>query len=76
LPKLKIEKFTSLGLTERFLLFLYLCSIHALGVEHADFEPRNVVRKGWRRLRVIDFAFSDVNHTCSGWGVCNELTHA
>lgn len=50
--------------------------VHALGVEHADFEPRNVVRKGWCRLRIIDFAFSNVNHTCPGWGVCNELTYA
>jgi len=48
--------------------------IHALGVEHADFEPRDMVRKGWCRLRVIDFAFSNVNHTCPGWG-CNELTY-
>ena len=50
---------------------LYL--IHYLGVYHGDLEPRNVVRKGWCRLKIIDFAFSDVDHMCPGWRECGEL---
>ena len=50
---------------------LYL--IHYFGVNHRDFEPRNVLRKGWCRLTVIDFAFSNVDHTCPGWRERGEL---
>ena len=42
-------------------------------MNHQDFEPRNVLRKGWCRLTIIDFAFSDVDHTCPGWKECGEL---
>ena len=55
------------------MLFVELYLIHYLGVDHKDLEPRNVVRKGWCRLKIIDFAFSNVDHTCPGWRGCSEL---
>ena len=55
------------------MLFVQLYLIHYLGVYHGDLEPRNVVRKGWCRLKIIDFAFSDVDHMCPGWRECSEL---
>jgi len=54
-------------------LFVQLYLIHYLGVYHGDLESRNVVRKGWCRLKIIDFAFSNVDHTCPGWRECSEL---
>jgi hypothetical protein len=33
------------------------------------------VRNGWCRLRIIDFAFSEVNHVCPGWRKCEELRY-
>ncbi|KAI0252589.1 hypothetical protein BJV78DRAFT_323116 [Lactifluus subvellereus] len=66
-------EFTSLGLVERLVLFGELYLIHYFGVDHRDFEPRNVLRKGWCRLTIIDFAFSKVDHTCPGWRECGEL---
>jgi serine/threonine protein kinase len=54
-------------------LFVQLYLIYYLGVYHRDLKPRNVVRKGWCRLKIIDFAFSNVNHTCPGWRECSEL---
>ena len=48
--------------------------IHYLGVEHGYFEPQNVLRKRWACfLKIIDFGFSDVDHTCPGWRECGEL---
>ncbi|KAI0272873.1 hypothetical protein BGY98DRAFT_1179060 [Russula aff. rugulosa BPL654] len=42
--------------------------------EHGDFEPQNVLRKRWPCfLKIIDFGFSDVDHTCPGWKECSEL---
>ncbi|KAI0256932.1 hypothetical protein BJV78DRAFT_318311 [Lactifluus subvellereus] len=69
-------EFTSLGIVERLVLFGRLYLIHRLGVYRFDFEPRNVLRKGWCRLMIIDFAFSDVEHTCLGWRECWELRDA
>jgi serine/threonine protein kinase len=48
--------------------------IHYLGVEHRDLEPRNVLRRGRScTFKIIDFGFSDVDHTCPGWRECGEL---
>jgi serine/threonine protein kinase len=48
--------------------------MHRLGVEHRDLEPRNVLRKqGSYIFKIIDFGFSDVDHTCPGWRECGEL---
>ena len=48
--------------------------IHYLGVEHGYFEPENVLRKRWPCfLKIIDFGYSDVDHTCPGWRECGEL---
>jgi len=50
--------------------------IHCRGVHHRDFEPKNVLRKGWCRLTIIDFSFSEVDHECLGWRDCDELKDA
>ena len=48
--------------------------MHYLGVEHRDLEPQNVLRKRWSCIfKIIDFGFSDVDHTCPGWRECGEL---
>jgi serine/threonine protein kinase len=48
--------------------------MHYLGVLHGDLEPRNVLRKRWSYIfKIIDFGFSDVDHTCPGWRECGEL---
>ena len=48
--------------------------MHYLGVEHKDVEPQNVLQKRWSCLfKIIDFGFSDVDHTCPGWRECGEL---
>ncbi|KAI0272857.1 hypothetical protein BGY98DRAFT_1000782 [Russula aff. rugulosa BPL654] len=63
-----LEDFKSLSLIERLILFAEMYCIHYLGVEHGDFEPQNVLRKRWPCfLKIIDFGFSDVDHTCPGW---------
>ena len=45
-------------------------------MNHRDFESRNVLRKRWCRLRIIGFAFLDVEHTCPEWRECSELKDA
>ena len=55
--------------------FLYHL-IQRRGVCHQDFEPQNVLRKGRCRLTIVDFAYSDVDHTCPGWRDCYELKGA
>ena len=37
-------------------------------MNHRDFEPRNVLQKGWCRLTIIDF-----DHTYPEWRECDEL---
>jgi serine/threonine protein kinase len=55
-------------------LFAEVYCIHYLGVEHGDFDPRNMLRKRWSCFpKIIDFGFSDVDHTCPGWRECGEL---
>ena len=45
-----------------------------MGVEHGDLKPQNVFQKRWSYLfKIIDFGFSDVDHTCPGWRKCGEL---
>lgn len=34
-----------------------------------------MLRKGWCRLGIIDFAFSDLEHKCSGFLECAELQY-
>jgi len=58
----------------RLILFAEAYAIHHLGVKHGDFTPQNVLRK--KRscfFRIIDFGFSNVDHTCPGWSECSEL---
>ncbi|KAH9954360.1 hypothetical protein BC827DRAFT_969578 [Russula dissimulans] len=61
-------------LHDRLILFSEVYCMHQLGVEHGDFEPRNVLRKKWSCfLKITDFGFSNVDHTCPGWRKCGEL---
>ena len=58
----------------RLILFAEVYWIHYLGVEHRDLKPQNVLQKRWSYLfKIIDFGFSDVDHTCPGWRKCGEL---
>ena len=58
----------------RLTLFAEIYCMHYLGIEHRDLEPRNVLRKRHSRIfKIIDFGFSDVEHTCPGWRECYEL---
>jgi len=68
--------FTTLSLMERLILGLFAEAyvIHHMGVMHGDFTPQNVLRK--KRscfFRIIDFGFSNVDHTCPGWSEYGEL---
>ena len=58
----------------RLILFAEMYCIHYLGVEHWDFNPPNVLRKkGSCFLKIVDFGFSEIDHTCPGWRECSEL---
>jgi len=58
----------------RLILFADAYVIHHLGVKHGDFTPQNMLRKKWSCFfRIIDFGFSNVDHTCPGWSECGEL---
>jgi tRNA A-37 threonylcarbamoyl transferase component Bud32 len=48
----------------------HVSAIHKSGVYHNDLEPRNIVVFK-RRISVIDFELSDINHTCLQ--ECDEL---
>jgi serine/threonine protein kinase len=71
---LRFEKGCADFLCCRLTLFAEMYCIHRLGVLHGDFQPQNVVRKRWPcSLKIIDFGFSYVDHTCPGWRECSEL---
>ncbi|KAI0293555.1 hypothetical protein BC826DRAFT_1141634 [Russula brevipes] len=68
-----LENF-ALSLIERLILFAEVYCVHYMGVAHRDLDPRNVLRKRWSWIfKIIDFGFSDVDHTCTGWRECYEL---
>ena len=69
-----VERCDSLGFEESSagfyvtdLFSLGGCLIHYFGVNQT--EPRNVLQKGWCRLMIIDFAFSNVDHMSRVEGV-------
>ncbi len=54
-------------------LWRHALAIHASGVRHADLELRNMIVSKSGELRIVDFAFSEVEHECEGL-VCPELS--
>ncbi|KZT09384.1 uncharacterized protein LAESUDRAFT_757001 [Laetiporus sulphureus 93-53] len=69
-------RFSSLELIERILLYCQLWLLHLNKIQHNDFETRNVLRKGWARFVIIDFALARADHACPGWRSCRELVEA
>ena len=57
------------------MIFLSLQQIHQAGVEHGDFEARNVLR-GDDTPVTIDFSHSKTGHVCEGVRFCPELQRA
>jgi serine/threonine protein kinase len=56
--------------------FFELYLAHYIGIKYRDFEPWNALLKQWFVPKIIDFGFSDANHTCAGWMGCHELKEA
>lgn len=57
---------------DRHCLFNALLQLHAAGVVHNDFFPRNVLRRPDGTFSVIDFGNATVGHDCPG-SACPEL---
>src|SRR4051812_37195230 len=57
------------------MIFLSLQRIHQAGVEHGDFEARNILR-GIDAPVTIDFSHSKTGHICQGVRFCPELQRA
>lgn len=59
-------------------LYSSLEALHARGIEHGDFEDRNIVvgpgETDKRTIKIIDFGFSSM-HECQG-KECSELKEA
>jgi tRNA A-37 threonylcarbamoyl transferase component Bud32 len=49
-----------------------LTELHTAKVQHADFVPRNVLRRNDGSFSVIDFGNTSVDHLCPGTD-CGEL---
>ncbi|KAF9034147.1 hypothetical protein BDP27DRAFT_1435841 [Rhodocollybia butyracea] len=62
----------SLTHKQRVIVMNIIRSLHAIGVRHGDFQPRNLVEDGDGMIRVIDFEHSELDHICHG-KVCSEV---
>ncbi|KAJ3900971.1 hypothetical protein F5879DRAFT_371098 [Lentinula edodes] len=54
-------------------LYDQVCNLHALGVQHNDLAPRNILINKEEDLTIIDFHQSELGHQCKGSGRCSEL---
>jgi len=54
-------------------LYKALQSVHTVGIQHCDLEPRNVLRDEEGTVRLVDFAIAE-SHSCLG-EQCPELFH-
>lgn len=53
----------------------HLIRIHQTGIQHNDFEPRNVVWSKSSGPTIIDFDNASVHFSCKG-NMCDELVRA
>ncbi|KAF9027537.1 hypothetical protein BDZ89DRAFT_1134170 [Hymenopellis radicata] len=70
----KVSDIDKLSLEQREMFWQHAHEIHANGIRHADLELRNLIMSISGELRIVDFAFSEVEHECEG-GMCEELSY-
>ncbi|KAK6964710.1 kinase-like protein, partial [Favolaschia claudopus] len=63
--------FSELNTCQKRMLFRRLVRVHKIGVQHNDFEPRNVTMSSSGPL-IIDFDHASLDHVCPG-AICQEL---
>ncbi|KAJ7255199.1 hypothetical protein C8J57DRAFT_1345728, partial [Mycena rebaudengoi] len=70
------EDWTSLELSTADKVQLYdaLQQLHAAGVIHGDFYPRNIMRRADSTFCIIDFGDAEIDYSCPG-STCWELDH-
>ncbi|KAK7013592.1 hypothetical protein R3P38DRAFT_3207003 [Favolaschia claudopus] len=69
-----LKAFSELNLSEKLELYYRLFRLHKSGVQHNDFEPRNVTMSSSGPF-LIDFDHASLDHNCSGTS-CLELLRA
>ncbi|KAJ7474562.1 hypothetical protein B0H11DRAFT_1330913 [Mycena galericulata] len=69
-----LQTFADLPRVERRKLFQRLLNLHESGIQHNDFEPRNVTMFGPSNPVIIDFDNASLDHECTG-ASCAELIH-
>ncbi|KAF8215467.1 hypothetical protein K438DRAFT_1955439 [Mycena galopus ATCC 62051] len=69
-----LQNFGDLPDLDRRTLFRRLLRLHESGVQHNDFEPRNVTMFGSSNPVIIDFDNASLDHQCAG-STCGELVH-
>ncbi|KAJ7852929.1 hypothetical protein B0H14DRAFT_2759224 [Mycena olivaceomarginata] len=69
-----LREFSELEPRDKLLLFHRLVRLHQTGVQHNDFEPRNVTKSSSGPL-IIDFDRASLDHNCAG-ASCKELLQA
>ncbi|KAJ7759728.1 hypothetical protein DFH07DRAFT_940064 [Mycena maculata] len=67
-----LETFGEFDPADRRTLFRRLLRLHQSGIQHNDFEPRNVTMFGLSNPILIDFDNASLDHTCTGVS-CGEL---
>ncbi|KAJ7731837.1 hypothetical protein DFH07DRAFT_781159 [Mycena maculata] len=69
-----LKTFDDLPPLDRRTLFQRLVRLHGSGIQHNDFEPRNVTMFGASNPVIIDFDNASLHHRCTG-ASCAELIH-
>ncbi|KAJ3923473.1 hypothetical protein F5877DRAFT_74335 [Lentinula edodes] len=67
------SNFSTLTDDSKHKLYDQVCNLHALGVQHNDLAPRNVLVNKEGDLTIIDFHQSELGHRCKGSRRCSEL---
>ncbi|KAF8828681.1 hypothetical protein HHX47_DHR3000095 [Lentinula edodes] len=69
----RLSNFGTLTDDSKHKLYDQVCNLHALGVQHNDLAPRNILINKEEDLTIIDFHQSELGHQCKGSGRCSEL---
>ncbi|KAJ4464275.1 hypothetical protein C8R41DRAFT_985484 [Lentinula lateritia] len=69
----RLPDFGTLTDNSKHKLYDQVCNLHALGVQHNDLAPRNVLVNKEGDLTIIDFHQSELGHRCKGSRRCSEL---